>query len=373
MAMARFIAESKNSQFQFDWFIRTFTINTVQSSHFNLDDGMSTLPTLPLGLHGPQDVSALGLGCMGMSDLYGASDRTESLATLRAALNARINLLDTGDFYGMGHNEMLIAEALQGRRERALVSVKFGALRGPDASWLGVDGRPAAVKNFAAYSLKRLGADHIDIYRMARLDPAVPVEDTVGAIADLVKAGWVRHIGLSEVGPQTIARAHRVHPISDLQIEYSLLSRGPEDAIFPLLKELGIGVTAYGVLSRGLLSGSRPTGVQDFRSHLPRFQGENLARNAAIAGELQAVAASLGATATQVAIAWVMARGQALGVRIVPLVGSRRRTQLADALGAARLALSPEAMARIEAAVPRDAASGTRYAAEHMAHLDSEG
>jgi len=183
----------------------------------------------------------------------------------------------------------------------------------------------------------------------------------------------VRHIGLSEVGPQTIARAHRVHPISDLQIEYSLLSRGPEDAIFPLLKELGIGVTAYGVLSRGLLSGSRPTGVQDFRSHLPRFQGENLARNAAIAGELQAVAASLGATATQVAIAWVMARGQALGVRIVPLVGSRRRTQLADALGAARLALSPEAMARIEAAVPRDAASGTRYAAEHMAHLDSEG
>jgi len=328
--------------------------------------------TVSLGADGPHDVSALGLGCMGMSDLYGASDRAEAIATLHAALDAGIKLLDTGDFYGMGHNELLIGEALKGRREQALVSVKFGGLRSPEGAFLGMDGRPVAVKNFVAYSLKRLGTDHIDIYRIARLDPAVPIEDTVGAIADLVKAGWVRHVGLSEVGPETIARAHRVHPIADLQIEYSLLSRSPEDAIFPLLKELGIGVTAYGVLSRGLLAGSRPTGPQDYRSHLPRFQGENLLRNQALAAVLQDLARSLGGSASQVAIAWVLARSRAMGVRMVPLVGSRTRRQLDDALGALRLSLSDETLARIEAAVPRDAAAGARYGAEQMAHLDSE-
>lgn len=327
---------------------------------------------IALGTQGPQQVSALGLGCMGMSDLYGASDEARSIATIHAALDAGINLLDTGDFYGAGHNEMLLGRALKGRRDQALISVKYGALRSPDHSWLGMDGRPAAVKNFAAYSLQRLGTDHIDIYRLARHDPAVPVEDTIGAVADLVKAGYVRHIGLSEVGPEIIARAHKVHPISDLQIEYSLLSRGPEARIFPLLKTLGIGVTAYGVLSRGLLSGSKPQGPADFRSHLPRFSGENLNRNQQLVAALGQVAQGLGATSVQVAIAWVLAKGSELGLQMVPLVGSRTLAQLEGALGALRLTLSAPDMALIEQAVPEQAVAGTRYAAEQMAFLDSE-
>jgi aryl-alcohol dehydrogenase-like predicted oxidoreductase len=205
---------------------------------------------------------------MGMSDLYGPADEGESIATIHAALDAGVTLLDTGDYYGAGHNELLIGRAVRDRRDKALVSVKFGALRGPDGSWLGMDTRPAAVKNFLGYSLRRLGLDHVDIYRPGRLDPNVPIEETVGAIADLVKAGFVRAIGLSEVGPDTIRRAHAVYPITDLQIEYSLISRGPETRIFPLLSELGIGVTAYGVLSRGLLSGSKPRSPRDFRAHL---------------------------------------------------------------------------------------------------------
>src|ERR1700691_857199 len=246
-----------------------------EGKQMTTDAKAEKLPVTRLGAQGPQTVSTIGLGCMGMSAMYGAADEAQSIATIHAALDAGINLLDTGDFYGMGHNEMLIGKALKGRRAQALISVKFGALRSPDGPWGGMYGRPAAVKNFLAYTLQRLGTDHIDIYRMARLDPNVPIEDTIGAMADLVKAGYVRHIGLSEVGVGTIERAHAAHPITDLQIEYSLISRGPEAAIFPVLKKLGIGVTAYGVLSRGLLAGSTPGGAGDFRAHLPRFAGEN--------------------------------------------------------------------------------------------------
>ena len=320
-----------------------------------------------LGHAGPQ-VFPIALGCMGMSDFYGPADEAESVATLHAALERGVNLLDTGDFYGMGHNELLIGRALRGRREQALVSVKFGALRAPGGGWLGVDGRPAAVKNFLAYSLKRLGLDHVDVYRPARLDPAVPIEDTVGAMAELVQAGHVRAIGLSEVGPETIRRAHAVHPVCDLQIEYSLVSRGPEQRIFPLLDELGIGVTAYGVLSRGLLSGSVPTGAGDFRAHLPRFTGENRARNERLAAALAGLAAERGLRPAQLAIAWVLAKR----VNVVPLVGARTRSQLDESLGALSVDLSPADLARLEAAVPASAVAGTRYDQHQMRVLDSE-
>jgi aryl-alcohol dehydrogenase-like predicted oxidoreductase len=320
-----------------------------------------------LGSNGPR-LFPLGLGCMGMSDFYGPADEGESVATIHAALDAGITLLDTGDYYGAGHNELLIGRALRDRRDKALLSVKFGALRGPDGSWIGLDTRPVAVKNFAAYSLSRLGVDHIDIYRPGRLDPNVPIEDTIGGIADLVKAGYVRAIGLSEVGPDTIRRAHAIHPISDLQIEYSIISRGPETRIFPLLSELGIGVTAYGVLSRGLLSGSKPNSPRDFRAHLPRFAGGNLERNTRVVEALRQMAAEKGATASQLAIAWVLAKGPS----IVPLIGARKRTQLTESLGALQIALSPADMARIEAALPASAIAGTRYDEHQMRVLDSE-
>lgn len=324
-----------------------------------------------LGKHGPA-VSMLGLGCMGMSDFYGAADRAESLATIHAALDAGVTLLDTGDFYGMGHNEMLIREALAGApRERCRLSVKFGALRDPAKGWHGYDTRPAAVRNFLGYTLARLGVDHVDVYRPARLDPSVPIEDTIGAIADMVKAGYVRHIGLSEVGAATIRRAHAVHPIADVQIEYSLVSRGIEASILPACRELGIGITAYGVLSRGLISGhwsAARSGERDFRAASPRFQGENLARNLALVESLRAVADAKGATTAQVAIAWVASRGD----DIVPLVGSRRRPQLAEALGAENVVLSADDLAAIERAIPAGSAAGGRYAAAQLAHLDSE-
>ncbi|QBR71830.1 aldo/keto reductase [Beijerinckiaceae bacterium] len=324
-----------------------------------------------LGKTGPT-VSAIGLGCMGMSDLYGPADRTESVATLHAALEAGITLLDTGDFYGMGHNEMLIREALSGRnRDNVRISVKFGSLRDPAGRWTGVDARPLAVKNFAAYSLRRLGTDRIDIYRPSRLDPAVPIEDTVGAIADLIKAGYVGHIGLSEVGADTIRRAHAVHPVSDLQIEYSLISRGIENEILPVCRELGIGITAYGVLSRGLISGHwshNRSGEADFRSISPRFRGENLEKNLALVERLRSIASDLGGTVAQVAIAWVLAQGP----DIVPLVGARRRDRLTEALGALDLRLSSADLAALAEAIPADSAAGERYDAAQLAHLDSE-
>ncbi len=309
-----------------------------------------------------------------MSGMYGPADEAESIATIHAALDAGVDLLDTGDFYGMGHNELLIGRALAGgRRERALLSVKFGALRGPDGSWLGFDGRPAAVKTFLAYSLKRLGVDHVDIYRPARLDPTVPIEETIGAVADLVKAGYVRAIGLSEVGVDTIRRAQAVHPIVDLQIEYSLISRAPEQKIFPVLAELGVGVTAYGVLSRGLLSGSKVAGKGDFRAFLPRFSGENGERNRGLVAALEALAAEKQASAAQLAIAWVRARAAQAGMpSIVPVLGARTRAQLADALAALRVTLTGDDLARIEAAVPAAAVAGTRYDAHQMQRLDSE-
>jgi len=328
------------------------------------------MQTRKLGKTGPE-VSALGLGCMGMSDMYGPADRAESLATIDAAVEAGITLLDTGDFYGMGHNEMLIGEALKRhRREDLVLSVKYGALRSADGTFLGYDARPIATKSAIAYSLQRLRVDHIDIYRPARLDPAVPIEDTIGAIAELVQAGYVRHIGLSEVGSETIRRAAAVHPISDLQIEYSLLSRGIEGGVLDTCRELGIGVTAYGVLSRGLIGGhmtTAPSG-RDFRAAAPRFQGENLAKNLKLAEALRAAAQAAGVTPAQAAIAWVASRGE----DIVPLIGARRRDRLAEALGALEADLGPDALAAFEAAVPKGAAAGDRYASPMMAMLDSE-
>jgi aryl-alcohol dehydrogenase-like predicted oxidoreductase len=323
--------------------------------------------TRQLGAAGPE-VFPLALGCMGMSGMYGQSDDSESIATIHGALDHGINLIDTGDFYGMGHNEMLIGQALKDRRDKALLSVKFGAMRGPDGSWVGVDARPAAVKNFLAYSLKRLGLDHIDIYRPARLDPKVPIEDTVGAIADLIKAGYVRYVGLSEVGVETIRKAHAVHPIADLQIEYSLISRSPETTIFPLLTELGIGVTAYGVLSRGLLSGSLPATKNDFRAALPRFSADNREQNQRLVDALNQLASEKKITASQLAIAWVLNKSQ----NIVPVIGSRKRSQLLESLGALNVHLTEDDVKRVEDAVPASAVAGTRYDQHQMRMLDSE-
>jgi aryl-alcohol dehydrogenase-like predicted oxidoreductase len=325
-----------------------------------------------LGRTGPA-VGAIGLGTMGMSPgMYGPADRGEGIATIHAALERGVTLIDTGDFYGSGDNEALVGEALKGvRRDRAVLSVKFGALRDPDGGWSGVDARPQAVKNFLAYSLRRLGVDHIDIYRPARLDPAVPIEETVGAIAEMVQAGYVRHIGLSEVGAETIRRAAAVHPISDLQIEYSLISRGLEDSILPVLRELGIGVTAYGVLSRGLISGhwhAHAGGAGDFRLMSPRFQRGNVERNLGLVERLREVAAAEGVSVAQLAIAWVAAQG----ADIVPLVGARTRGRLDEALGAAGYRLSDTARSALDAALPKGAAAGERYAAPLMAQLDSE-
>ncbi|HEV2675082.1 MAG TPA: aldo/keto reductase [Aliidongia sp.] len=322
-----------------------------------------------LGTGGPS-VSAIGLGCMGMSGIYGAADDGESVATIRAALDAGINLLNTGDFYGMGHNECLVREAIRGRRDQAFVSVKFGALRSPDGAFVGFDSRPAAVKNFLSYTLQRLGTDHVDLYQPARIDPAVPIEETVGAIADLVKAGYVRHIGLSEASAATVRRAHKIRPIAALEIEYSLIDREIEAEVLPTLRELGIGLVAYGVLSRGLLGGDVKPGQSfapgDFRGHSPRFTAENLAQNHRIVEALAAFAAERGTTAAQVAIAWALSRGP----DIVPLVGTRRRARLAEAIAASELVLGEADLAALETLIQPGQVAGTRYATAQMALLN---
>jgi aryl-alcohol dehydrogenase-like predicted oxidoreductase len=325
-----------------------------------------------LGRNGPT-VGEIGLGCMGMSPgVYGPNDEAEGITTIRAALDAGITLIDTGDFYGMGHNEMLIRRALDGvPRGNVVISVKFGALRDPAGAFLGNDSRPQAVKTFLAYTLRRLGTDYIDIYRPARLDPSVPIEDTIGAIADMIRAGYVRHIGLSEVGAETVKRAHAVHPIVDLQIEYSLMSRSIEKTILPTTRQLGVGITAYGVLSRGILSGRVPTPTNkgDIRiARMPRYQPGNVEKNLRLVDALQQIGKEKGATPAQLAIAWVRSRG----ADILPVLGARRREQLAETLGALKLNLSAADLARIDAAVAPDQTAGTRYDAPQMAHLDSE-
>ncbi|WP_045200213.1 aldo/keto reductase [Rhodococcus sp. B7740] len=325
-----------------------------------------------LGNTGPT-VSRIGLGAMGMSGAYGDSSDGESIRTIHAALDAGVDLVDTGDFYGAGHNEMLIGRALRERnRDEVVLSVKFGALRGPDGSWLGFDGRPNAVKSALGYTLARLGVDHIDIYRPARLDPQVPIEDTVGAIAEMVDAGYVRHIGLSEIGSATLRRAAAVHPICDLQIEYSIVSRGIEDDILDTARELGVGTTAYGVLSRGLLSDTFRTSTvladNDFRAHSPRFQGENLTRNRELVELLAEIADERNVSVAQLAIAWVLSRGD----DIVPVVGARTVERLAETIAASEISLTSEEVSRIESSVPKDAVAGERYAEAQMAQLDSE-
>jgi aryl-alcohol dehydrogenase-like predicted oxidoreductase len=328
------------------------------------------METTTLGRGGPQ-VSRVGLGLMGMSGIYGPADDDESKATIRAALDAGVTLLDTGDFYGMGHNELLLRDALRGvDRSSVFIQVKFGGMRDPRGAFTGYDARPAAVGNFLAYSLTRLGTDYVDLYQPARLDPLVPIEDTVGAIGELIQAGYVRYLGLSEMGADTIRRAAAVHPVTGLQIEYSLMSRGIEAQILPAVRELGIGITAYGIMSRGLLStgSARAIGDGDPRSRFPRFQGENLQRNLALLDALERIADGRGVTTAQLAIAWVISRGS----DIIPLIGTKRRDRLAEALGAVDLELTPGELAAIEAAVPADEVAGERYDSHGMASLDSE-
>jgi aryl-alcohol dehydrogenase-like predicted oxidoreductase len=325
-----------------------------------------------LGKDGPE-VSTIGLGCMGMSGMYGHADERESIATIHAALDAGINLFDTGDFYGMGHNELLLHKALAGQpRDRYFICVKFGGMRGPNGAFIGLDARPVAVKNFLAYTLKRLGTDYVDVYQPARVDPTVPIEDTVGAIAEMVKAGYVRHIGLSEASSETIRRAHAVHPIVALQIEYSLISRSIEASILPTLRELGISMTAYGVFSRGLLTGhvpSRDSSSQgDIRGHFPRFQAQNLERNQQMISRLQELARKKGVSVAQLAMGWILTKGN----DIIPLPGARRRDQLAESLECLKLSISADEIAAMERAVPEGSVAGDRYAAEQMLVLDSE-
>lgn len=331
-----------------------------------------TTRTTKLGTHGPA-VFPLALGCMGLGagSWYGKRDDAEGIATIHAATERGVNLLDTGDFYGMGKNELLVGKAIADRRDRVLLSVKYGGLRGPDGAFLGFDASPAATKNALAHSLTRLGVDYIDIYRPARLDPRVPIEDTIGALAEMVKAGYVRWISLSEVGAETIARAAAVHPLCDLQIEYGLASRGPEATIIPALRTHGMAMTAYGVLSRGLLTGSKPAG-DDMRAYLPRFAGDNAVKNQPLVAALHRLAADRSVSPAQLAIAWARAKGAAQGVTVIPTIGSRTPQQIADSVAALAIELTPAEVAALETAVPATAVAGERYPAPMMAHLDSE-
>jgi aryl-alcohol dehydrogenase-like predicted oxidoreductase len=329
------------------------------------------MKTTTLGRGGPV-VSRAGLGLMSMSGIYGQADDHESIATIRAAIDAGITLLDTGDFYGMGHNELLLRDALRGSgisRDSVFIQVKFGGQRDPSGAFVGHDASPAMVKSSLAYTLTRLGTEYVDLYQPARLDPQVPIEDTVGAVAEMIQAGYVRYLGLSEMGADTIRRAHAVHPVSELQIEYSLMSRGIEESILPAVRELGISITAYGILSRGLLSsGTARLAAHDPRARFPRFRGENHARNLDLLAALEAIADSKGVTAAQLAIAWVASRGD----DIIPLIGTKRRDRLDEALRALDLSLSTDELAAIEAAVPADAVAGDRYDAAQLTMLDSE-
>jgi aryl-alcohol dehydrogenase-like predicted oxidoreductase len=327
------------------------------------------MKTTTLGRGGPV-VSRAGLGLMAMSGIYGPADDHESLATIDAALDAGITLLDTGDFYGMGHNELLLRDALRGRpRDSVFIQVKFGGQRDPSGAFIGHDASPNGVKTSLAYTLTRLGTDYVDLYQPARLDPHVPIEDTVGAVAEMVAAGYVRYIGLSEMGADTIRRAHAVHPIAALQIEYSLMSRGIEAKILPTVRELGIAVTAYGILSRGLLSsGTARLAPGDPRARFPRFRDQNHAANLELLAALEAIADTTGATAAQLAIAWVASRG----TDIIPLIGTKRRDRLSEALKALDLTLSADDLAAIESAVPASAVAGDRYDQSQVAALDSE-
>lgn len=324
-----------------------------------------------LGAIGPE-VFPLGIGCMGMSGMYGTTDDAESVRAIHAAIDGGVTLIDTGDFYGMGHNELLIGRALRelgtGARERVVLSVKFGALRTPGGAWGGFDGRPASVKNFLAQSLVRLGVAQVDVYRPARLDDKIPVEDTIGAVADMIRQGYVRQAGLSEINAETARRAQVVTPITDVQLEYGLTTRNMEDSVLPGLKTLGIGTTAYGVIGRGLLSGARPVEKNDFRRFLPRFTGENFVKNEILRSALNDFAAGKGVTPVQVAIAWALTRGE----YIVPILGMRTVAQVTEALGALSVRLTPEELSALEAAVPANEVAGTRYDKQAMTHLDSE-
>ncbi|WP_018915411.1 aldo/keto reductase [Thiomonas sp. FB-6] len=313
-----------------------------------------------LGRDGPL-VSALGLGCMGMSEFYGPSDDARSLATIERALDLGVNLLDTADMYGAGHNEQLLGRAIRARRDEVVLATKFGNMRGPNREFLGVNGRPEYVREACDASLRRLGVDHIDLYYQHRVDPAVPIEDTVGAMAELVRAGKVRWLGLSEAAPATIRRAHAVHPISALQTEYSLWSREPEDELLDTVRELGIGFVAYSPLGRGFLTGSirkaEDLDAGDFRRNSPRFQSEALDANLRLADRVRSIAAERGCTPAQLALAWLLARGE----DVVPIPGTRSTQRLEENLGALDLRLNAEDVARLDRELPPGAARGERY------------